>query len=102
MHLPVCSMRRQLKSYLYMMLLSTVIVLIAHFGMPYLNEFYSLKGWSVHMEYAGYICWGTALSEAKVKNIGDSFLSDILFRKFSSILSMLGIFFFVASEALSG
>ena len=71
-------MRRQLKSYLYMMLLSTVIVLIAHFGMPYLNEFYSLKGWSVHMEYAGYICWGTALSEAKVKNIGDSFLTSAI------------------------
>gem|GEM_PF-4438824 len=101
MHPPICSIRRQLRSYIGMMLLSTIIVLIAHFGMPYLNKFYSLKGWSTHMEYAGYICWGTALSEAKVKNIGDSLLSDILFRKFSTVLSMLGIFFFVASEAIS-
>lgn len=90
-----------LYSYIFMLLVSTVVVLIAHFGVPYLSKYYLLTGWATHFEYGGYICWGTALVESKGRNHCPHTFEQNLYQRLPTLLSLLGIFFFVASEALS-
>lgn len=93
--------KKVIKSYLKMMLLSIVTVIVGLMLAFLINHFHHISlFWINFLESLGYVCWGTSLGASSKFRSRTDHSAELFNHNFNTFISLMGILAFSMAQIL--